>query len=281
MIALNELLDNVNHYQDMYNKIGYKSNLNYFVKKEAERKKLQLEFEHLRANCNKRCNILAKTKKNGEDFSDILDEILTDEKILDEMQIRLDKYNNQINKELKKLPNIPDTFLDKKIYIVKNNAGDLSISSFNEYIDKLNQYLSNNFDSKFIFITQDLLKDKISYLSSIKNQVYEESNAFQEILLSNNSIFLAPEFAINNLLNTIISFTATISQNLYKVKTVSTSKSSSSEFMAKINDNFCIKISLKREYFTRLYNIKYKNRSIDMTKFLNQINIKKVENTKK
>lgn len=275
MIALNELLDNVNHYQDMYNKMEYKTNLNYFVEQEEERKRLQLEFEHLRANCNKQCNVLAKIKKNGEDFSDIFNEILTDEKILDDMQIRLDEYNNQINKELKKLPNIPDEFLDKKIYITQNNAGDLSIYSFNEYINKLNQYLSSNFDQKFNFIVQNLPKNEVSYLSNIKNQVYEESNAYQEILLSNNSIFLAPEFAINNLLNTIISFTATISQNLYKIQTTNTAKSSSAEFMAKINNNLCIKISLKREYFTRLYNLKYKNKSIDMTKFLNQISIKK------
>lgn len=275
MIALNELLDNVNHYQDMYNKIRYKTNLNYFIEKETERKKLQLEFEHLRANCNKQCNILAKMKKNGEDFSDIFNEILTDEKILDDMQIRLDKYNNQINKELKKLPNVPDVFLDKKIYIVKNSTGDLSISTFNEYIDRLNQYLSINFDSKFNFVAKNTFKNEVSYLGSIKNQIYEESNAFQEILLSNNSVFLAPEFAINNLLSAIINFTSNISQNLYKVKTTSTSKSSSAEFIAKINDNLRIKISLKREYLTRLYNLKYKNKSIDMTKFLNQINIQK------
>lgn len=275
MIALNELLDNVNHYQDMYNKIRYKTNLNYFIEKETERKKLQLEFEHLRANCNKQCNILAKMKKNGEDFSDIFNEILTNEKILDDMQIRLDKYNNQINKELKKLPNVPDVFLDKKIYIVKNSTGDLSISTFNEYIDRLNQYLSINFDSKFNFVAKNTFKNEVSYLGSIKNQIYEESNAFQEILLSNNSVFLAPEFAINNLLSAIINFTSNISQNLYKVKTTSTSKSSSAEFIAKINDNLRIKISLKREYLTRLYNLKYKNKSIDMTKFLNQINIQK------
>ena len=71
----------------MYNKMGFKTNLNYFVEQEEERKKLQLEFEHLRANCNKQCNILAKIKKNGEDFSDIFGEILTNEKILDDMQM--------------------------------------------------------------------------------------------------------------------------------------------------------------------------------------------------
>lgn len=269
MIALNELLNNFNHYQDMYNKLGLNIELNLIKSLEDERKKIQLDYESTKSNCNKNCNLLAKLKKQNQDISNKFSEILCAEQLIKEQELKLDNYNKLINQKLKKLPNIPDEFISKDISIQTKWQS----ITFEEFSTKLKSIKTNKPLQNIIFN-----KSKESYLVKIKNQLFSESNSYQLISCKNNEfIILLPEFEINQFLNEMIDILKTNSLALKKLKS-SNSKSSTMEYMCKLNTNEFIKVSVKREFFTRFYNIKYKNEEIDMTKFLNQINLKFYKN---
>lgn len=270
MIALNELLDNLNYYQEMYNKMNFNIDLNYFYQKEVERKNLQLQFENLKASCNKLCNTLAKMKAKKENFSFIFQEILKNEKTLNQMQKDLDVYNDEINKNLRKLPNLPDEFLPENEFIKTNQKS----ISFVDFINKIDKTLKQ-FSSKTQFLKTPETKPNL-YLSKIKNQVFEEKDSVQKINCGEQILLLIPDYLTKDLINNLLGILKEDALNLKKIKTSLISRSSICEYIAKLNECESVKISLKGEFYTRLYNIKYKNKSIDMTKFLNQINIQKI-----
>ena len=68
MIALNELLENIEEFTYKYKQKGVRFNPNFFVKLEEKRKELQLKTEKMRADCNKLCSesISKKIKNNSQ-----------------------------------------------------------------------------------------------------------------------------------------------------------------------------------------------------------------------
>ena len=261
MIALNELLNNINHYQEMYNKMNLNVDLKSFIDLENERKIIQLEFEYLKADCNKKCHEFALKKNNGEDLKSLYNEILNADKKIKELESQLEKYNKIINKELNKLHNLPDEFISENIEIdTRKNES------------KIINLINNNFDMNFDIQTFD--KSMYAVIKSIKNELFLESTANKKFICNDGIIILTTDFNVDKLFNNILEYLKNNSLKIIKQKTILNKKSSAIEYLIKLNEIETITMELKREFYTRQYNIKYKSTKIDMTKFLNQINIK-------
>ncbi|MBQ8424962.1 MAG: hypothetical protein IJX17_02945 [Clostridia bacterium] len=260
MIAFNELLSNINTFKESYNKIGFKINLDTFVNLENTRKDVQLKYEKLKSECNKKCHNFAILKKTNQELSSLYNEILQDEKTIKEYEIQLEKYNKLINNKLSKLPNLPDEILENDIFISKSNK-ELDINNF-----KLESILNG-------FTVKPFNYNTANYLITIENQLFNESNINQIINCLNGYIILTTDYNLNNTIKTLLDYLKENSLSISQIKSKSMLKHSTSEYSIKLNNKNTLNFEIIKEYYTREYNIKYKNSSIDMTKFVNQINL--------
>lgn len=261
MIALDKLICNIHIYDDMYKKMGYNIDLNKILTLENLRKNLQLEYEDLKSKCNKMCNDFAIKRQSKEPINELYNEIILTDSKLKLLKKELDNYNKIINKNLNRLPNLPEKFIAQNTILSTSNKS-INENEFINFID--------SFDFKKVKSTLKIEQ----YIKTISNQLFHEDQASQIIFCSNGILILTPDFNVDNMLFQTINF---LKQNSYKViedRTVNLNKSSIAQFSCHISTSEIIKISLVKEFFTRCYNIKYKNKNIDMTKFVNQINIK-------
>lgn len=265
MIALNDLLDRIDLYENMYQKMNFYFEKEYIVGLEAVRKEKQLEFEHSRADCNKLCHLLAVKKGSNQDFSLELEKILYYEKFLNESEDELNELGTKINDYLMTLPNLPDEFVlnDIVIFDSKNDVKvDLTLAK-NELI----KYLIN-LDKFSVYEFNGELK---SYLKSISSTLLSQSDAYRVVKCLDGLILLCPEFEINRVRDALIQIKE-LATKIVRVNTKSNEKSSTDEYLVYFGEQF-IKMSLKREFFTREHCIKYRNKQVDMTKFVNEIDI--------
>jgi len=260
MIALNELLSNIEKYKIMYNKIAFKFDLDEFIKLENERKTIQLNYENLKSSCNKKCNEYALNKLNILETKSLYNEIIFLDKEIKNLSKLLENFNNIINRKLNKLPNLPDYYIEKNITISQTNKSILFTDIINHFA---NNFTFQNFNNKIEH-----------YPKSIQNKLYSEENVNQLIKCIDGIIIFTTDYQLDNILNEFINYIKYNSINLKNIKTTNINKDSTNKYIAKINTNQSISINLIKEYYTRKYNIKYKNTKIDMTKFVNQINIK-------
>ena len=127
MIALNELLDRIDEYKDVYKKLGLKCDLDIFVTLENERKANQLLCEKLRAECNKKCGEVATLKMNGEDCSLLIKEIVRLDEEANSLKVKLDHQARVINRKLRRLRNIPRELLyQSETILTQENSGTMS-----------------------------------------------------------------------------------------------------------------------------------------------------------
>lgn len=266
MIALNELIKDIDIYRERYAVIAENIRLDDILDLEKERKEIQLKFEHLKADCNKKCNQLAKMKTKGEDISQIFAEIDQDDKTIKELDTILIDLGAKINDLLRKLPNLPDRIITKDIIY---NAIDSNTSyNFEDFVD----YLIDTIIKKTYFTVQNTDYNDFDYIKSLKDVLFSEVDSYVINKCSNNSVvLLCPEFEINNVLELILSEIDGENIKYSRKKSVDMNHSSADEYIIYLNDNEMVELQLKREFYTREFNIKYRNLQIDMTKFLNQI----------
>ena len=58
-----------------------------------------------------------------------------------------------------------------------------------------------------------------------------------------------------------------------KLRTKQLRKECSSEYFIHLNKSEWMRVRCTREFHTRAHNVKYRDKSVDMTKFVNQINV--------
>lgn len=258
MIALNELLDNIDEFKEKYSALGNKYNLDVFVLLENERKQTQMQCEGLRAKCNKSCGEIAKLKMEGKDTVAALSEILRLDKAAAEQKRKLDRLGRAIDRKLRALRNLPDEV------ILKNQELEI--------LEK-----SGTMSDKYL-----LLKSKISekfdgnakkYLKSLSSVLFEESMLPTAIWCKDAAVILLKDFETDEVFEQIKRFLSTGAKSVFRLCSAKTEKYSTDEYEFMFEDGQ-IKLKLVREYFTREFSIKYKNKAIDATKFVNQINIK-------
>jgi hypothetical protein len=262
MIALHELIKNRENFETAYKFLGLSENISEIIKLEDERKKVQLDYEAIVAKTNLSCSEIAKLRKQNLDTNTKIKEIECDEKKIKKLQKHLDIYEHKINSKLNKLHNLPDQLNEKNIQIETKNKS----SDFNDFSSFLKSLMQNYCSS-----------EKINkYLKKLKNRVFDESELPQCIFLKNGTLLLVSDTNLDFILGQLLQFFKENCMNIVMLSAKSIDKSSTTEYLVQLNKNEFLKLSLKREFFTRQFKIKYKNQSLDMTKFVEQINIFKL-----
>lgn len=260
MIALNELIDNLDYFKKTYKSLNFKADLNKIVELEEKRKQFQLKFEGLRAECNKRCSELAERKNKGLSCKEELKKIVSIDKQISVLNKKLILQTKQIDKMLKNLRNLPDE-------IVLENK-DIICS---QKLVKINDFIN-----KFCKDKENITKtDKTMSLAikSISKRLFYETDLPEILDCKDGIICLFTDFDLQNNFNWILEILKENSKELVRIKSSKTEFSSTDEYRASFADGLIV-LELKKEFFTREFGIKYKNSKIDMTKFVNQINLK-------
>lgn len=259
MIALNELLENFDSYQNAYREMGLKINLNTFLMLEKKRKEVQLQFEKCRADCNKLCKTVADKRKQNLSTDELINQIKQLDSLTKKLEKKLEKQGRIIDAKLKKLRNIPDT-LNKKHLQIKTTKTESSI-------DELLSFLKNICKSQYNNSTIQ------EYLNLQENKLFKEDELPNATICNNGVLILTTAREFDEFAEKLLSYLKENSRSLVKLSVYKMKKSSSSEYFVHLKRKTYLKIAFKREFFTRELRIKYRDKTIDMTKFINQINI--------
>lgn len=265
MIALDKILNNTKEYGDYYKSQGLDSSMKFLLKCDSDRKSLESKIETLKAETNRLCYELAQNKIQKADMKFNYNNIVCHQKIMDNL-MKLEKFLAlMIDDTLEQLPNLPDYFTDTN-EVISNFSG-----SETKNFKPIEKFLED-FHPTYILNPEATRKDINYYLSSLKDYVLGDGDS---LLINSPSaaILLVPDYNIDLTIENLINFLSLNSMELTRIKTSNLKPTSSAEYVAKINNELQIKIEVKREFFTRKYKIKYRNNKIDMTKFMNQINI--------
>ena len=260
MIDLNDLLKNIDKYKAGYALKRQKVDLDYFVFMEESRKKLQLDTEKMRALCNKLCGEVARFREKNKDTDELIKQIVTLDKIINENNKELDRYNKSINKRLSKLHNLPI------------------------YDNKYNEQLSTNKDATLTYAELEKLinsktevevyKGKIQkYFKEKQNILFEEDKMPKFVKAKNGYTILCAGYDVEKIQNAFLDFFAKNAMSLIKVSSARLHWANNASFYVHLNQKESFYFEINKEYCTREYNIKYRSKDIDMTKFVNQINI--------
>lgn len=257
MIALNELLKEHNKFDEAYKKLGIKVNLEKIKSLQVEIKHIQLDAENKRATCNKLCSEIASLRRENKDTQAALEEILLLDNQINELQAKLDRLGKKINKKLRHMRNIPDEFILNDIVLAQNEDSKLFLSQFLGFVN-----------SKFKTKQSSLNVNKV--IMQDKNRLLTEEE-LPEIVLCNDAILcFMTDFEFDDVKNTFLSYFKEKSSKVTRIRSKKTSRACADEYLINLVD--CkLKMEIVREFNTREYGIKYKNSSIDMTKFVNEI----------
>ncbi len=258
MIALNELINRKEEFKQNYIDRGLKINLNSILDAENDRKTIQLKAESLRAETNKLCASIAVLKRQNKDLSNTMQKIEANESDIKKYQKQLVALGNKIDSKLKKLPNITKF----------NNKEDISIKTDNKTknIREFLTFLDNN------FIKDQSNKSIKNYVKSLKDRLFQETELGIITYCKNGIVILFQNYKEDYVENLILDYLKTHSSILKQKATNSLKKSSACEYVSVLNKT-PLNIEIKAEYFTRLYKIKYRNKQLDTTKFLYEIDI--------
>ena len=259
MIALNELIKDIEKYKELYKLMGLKINLNSFVKLEKQLREAGQAFENSRATCNKKCGELIKKQAQNTNTVTELAEIINLDKQTLKLQAKFNKINKKVNKKLEKLPNLPD---DKNLshLQIETTKTTSSIEDFKAFIEKT--FKVNTFSKK----TNLFLKGET-------DKLFEEENLPQITYTKNGIVVFSKKDDVENLFNLFLNYFKTNSLSIVKLSVKELKKSSTQEYLIHLNQDLYFHLELKREFFSRKYKVKYHDKSTDMTKFINQIDI--------
>lgn len=260
MIDLNDLLKNIDTYKAMYKMKGLKVNLDYFVAMEDARKKLQLDTEKMRALCNKLCGEVPKFREKNKDTDELVKQITFLDHVINENNKILDRYNKSINKRLSKLHNLP---IYTNIYneqIVTRKDSSLTYAKLEELIKE--KLPVEQFKGKI----QKYFKEKTNFL-------FEEDKMPFAVKAKNGYTIFCRAQDVEKIKDGFLNYFAENAMSLIKVSSKRLHWANNASFYVHLNHKESFYFEINKEYCTREANIKYRSKDIDMTKFVNQINI--------
>lgn len=239
--------------------MGLNINLNSFVVLENQLKNIQLEYEQKRAECNKKCGYIVKLKKEGVDTTSALLEIIELDKKITKLQDKLNKTNKIIEKKLKKLHNPPDY----------KNTQNLQIETLKKTSDL------NTLKLKITKLckVETTLKSAKNFISLQANKLFKQNELPFAIYCKRGVVLLCEQAKLDNLTNALLEYFKSNSLSIIERSVCKLKKSSCREFFIHLNRRLYLRLEIKREFYTREFNLKYRDQSIDTTKFVNQISI--------
>lgn len=258
MIALNEIIKNKELFLNRYKLKGRRISLKKLFNLESKNKELQLKTESMRSNCNKLCGIIAELRNKNQDTSSLIFEINKLDMQIKKNNKLLARTNNQINKILSKLHNLPDDENLTNLQLeTKNKATNLeNLESFLNKVSTIK--ISDTTTNKYLYKLHDVILDSLP-------QVIKCNDGY--VILSNLNNF-------ETLKEQLLNYFKLNAEHLIKVSIKKISKECASSYLVHLNKTLSLNVDIIREYNTRSHKIKYHDTTTDMTKFVNQINIK-------
>ncbi len=260
MIDLNDLLKNIDTYKERYAKKGLKVNLDYFVFAEEARKKLQLDTEKLRALCNKLCGEVPKFREKNQDTAELIKQITLIDLVIKENIKVLEKYNKAINKKLRKLHNLPEFDNQFNEQIITRKTSDLTLATLEQLIVQ---------NTKVIYHKGSIK----NYLKSNRNMLFSEEKMPIVVRANDGYTFLCNEADVSRIQKLFYDFFYENSLSMIRVSSRRMNRANTESFFMHLNKREACFFEINKQFYTREYNVKYRSRDIDMTKFVNQLNI--------
>lgn len=259
MIDLNHLLKNIDTYKERYKHKELKVNLDIFVYLEEQRKELQIKTENMRALCNKLCGEVPIFRAKNKNTHELIAQItMLDEQIKINNK-KLDCYAKKINTRLAKLHNLPE-FLNKYNEQLPTTFNNTNIADLNNLITET-------------FNVEPYNGKILNYFSEKKNMLIQEDSMPKVVKCKDGFLFMCAEGDVEKIKKFFLDYFEKNALSLIKVSCRKLNRANNSSFYVHLNKRESFYFEINKEYYTRLFNLKYKNSQIDMTKFVNQINV--------
>ena len=259
MIDLNHLLKNIDLYKERYAHKEIKVNLDIFVTLEEQRKELQIKTENMRALCNKLCGEVPAFREKGKNTDELISQIeMLDEQIKANNKV-LNSYNKKINKNLAKLHNLPE-FLNSYHEQLPTTFTNITLTDLKKMINS--KYNAESFNGKII-----------NYFKQKRDMLFQESKMPCVVNCKDGYLFLCDEPEANKIKKFFLDYFEKNALSLIRVSCRKLNKENESSYYVHLNRRESFYFEINKEFYTRQFNIKYKNSKIDMTKFACQINV--------
>ena len=259
MIDLNHLLKNISIYKEKYAEKEVRANLETIVSLEDSRKELQLKTEKMRALCNKLASEVPSFRENNKDTDELISQIKALDEQIKTNNKKLNSLNNSINKKLKKLHNLP------------------------EFSNKFNEQMTTTFTGVTINDLKALVEQKFNvntfngsiktYFKTNRNILLQEDSMPVVTKCRDGYLFLGSEILATEIKEFFLNYFLNNAFSVIKVSCRKLNKENNSSFYIHLNKRESFYFEINKEYYSREFNIKYRNSKIDMTKFVNQVNI--------
>lgn len=263
MIALNEIIDNKQWFYEKYELAGKRVNLEKIVFLEQKLLRLNKSISELRANCNKLCSQVADEINLGNDSSNLIKHINALDLKISSLEKKSERILKKINRQLSKLPNLPIDENTLNIAIPTHQNPSYTKNDFIRDISKICKIQKSNSNFKKCIKSMQNVVIKNENLP----QIFQLNKKQNEILILSNSQSL-------DIYNSVVELLKQNSKFLFNKSIKYLNYQSSKEFVAIFCDNFKVEASFLGEYVSRNIGLKFYDKKLDMTKFVNMIRIK-------
>ena len=265
MIALNEVLKDKDKFDKRYKLMGKHHKLDKIALMEQKFIVIDKKKNEARANCNKLCSQVADLINNNKSTQELIREINR----LDKQIMHYDKQSKQamckINKHLSKLPNLA---IDENVLNIplKTSANpQYTLTQFTQDIKSIAELIEVKRSAKY-------------FLKSVKNQVIKHENlpqcVFTKTKKHQEEIILLLDHNCKAVLENLVLLLKNNARFMIEKSIKSLSPISSKEILVRLCDNSVALIQYVGEYISRDINLKFYDKNIDMTRFVNIIKIK-------
>ncbi len=257
MIALDKLYKERDLFERRYKLKGKKFNLDKIFALDEKRKRLGLETEAMRAECNKLCGSVAAMKESGKPLAKTLEKIeILDSQIAANNKI-LAKLYKKIDALLAKLHNLPENENDRHLQLTTAQKTS-SISELEEFL----QTIASVSHSKLVI-------DK--HLKSMKNMLLTDLPQITRCKIGYEILTTQDDF--DRVKTQILNHFAAHSEHLIEVACKKLYKSNAASYLVHLNRHSSVYLEVINDFKTRENKIKYHDKKTDMTKFAMQLNI--------
>lgn len=261
MIALNEILTKKEYFEQKYKLMKKKVYLEKIIKLEEKFIVLDKKANNLRSECNKLCGEFSKIIEKGENSSAEILKINKLDKEINQISNRSQKSMKKINTLLQKLPN-PASDDNILSIAIKTKQKDFSKNDFIGALSKISNI--ENID----------LSEK-KYYSSLKKIVLKAENLpkLTRLAKSNDIILMCEPKNINEYYKKVQDLLTQNAKYLVLKSIQRLAKNSSKTLVSTLYDGTFLTIDLLGEYVSRENSIKFYDKNLDMTQFVNMIKI--------
>ena len=266
MIALNEIITKKDLFEQKYKLMGKSFNLNKIVELEKKFIIFDRNSSELRAKCNKLCSEIAEVIDLGVDSKEMIDSINNLDKEIKKMNKKAQNAMARINGLLKKLPNLA----------IDDNILNIAIKTKQDDLEYSNGKFINEFASDFAFDSTE--HSEKQFYKALQKMVFQAEDLPRLILLNTQEkvykfIFLCDANSAKDIMKNLETILTKNAKHLVLKSIKSLRHYSSKEFLARLPDCSNVLVELLGEYVSRENSIKFYDKNLDMTQFVNMIKI--------